>query len=54
MDTPKKEFCTIRIMFPVESDEQAIEYKKKISELLKDVPDVQVHFSIMPFAMPMK
>ncbi|GAI82563.1 unnamed protein product, partial [marine sediment metagenome] len=26
--------CTIRIMFPVESDEQAIDCKKKVKEAL--------------------
>ena len=47
MDTPKQEICSIRIMFPVESDEQAIEYKKKIAALLAESPDAQIQFSIM-------
>lgn len=34
-------------MFPVESDEQALEYKKKISEALSDKPDAQLQFSLM-------
>jgi len=46
MENPKKEVCSIRILFPVESDEQAIEYKKKITTLLQDIKDVQVQFSI--------
>ena len=41
------ELCTIRIMFPVDSDEQAIGIKKKIKEILSDKPDAQVQFSIM-------
>ena len=41
------EICSIRIMFPVQSDEQAIEYKKKISALLAEIPDVHIQFSIM-------
>ena len=41
------EICSIRIMFPVESDEQAIEYKKKIGALLAEVPEAQIQFSIM-------
>ncbi len=45
MDNP--EMCTIRIMFPVESDEQAIEYKRKIAEVLKDKKDVQIQFAIV-------
>lgn len=43
---PKKEICSIRIMFPVTSDEQAIEYKKKISVLLSDIPNAHIEFSI--------
>lgn len=48
MSAPKEEICTIRIMFPVESDEQAIDYKKKIDALLINVPDVQLHFALLP------
>lgn len=47
MANDKKEMCTIRIMFPVESDEQAIEYKKKIADILSDKPDAQIQFSIL-------
>ena len=42
------EICSIRIMFPVESDEQAIEYKKKITNLLSEIPDAALHFSLTP------
>lgn len=48
MPESKPEICTIRIMFPVESDEQAIAYKHKISDVLKDNPDAQVHFALVP------
>ena len=56
MEQPKQEICTIRIVFPVDSDEQAIEYKKRILEVLKDNPDAQVHFALMPSPtnMPMR
>ena len=47
MDTRKQELCTIRIMFPVESDEQALEYKKKITALFSDMPNAHTHFEIM-------
>ena len=47
MPEPKKEICQIRIMFPVTSDEQAIEYKKKIADILSEIPDAQIQFSIM-------
>lgn len=50
----KPEVCTIRIIFPVQSDEQAIECKKKIKEALGDIPDVNIQFSLMsvPANMP--
>ncbi len=40
------EICSIRIMFPVESDESAIEYKKKITDILSEIPEAQIHFTI--------
>lgn len=46
MEQDKKELCSIRIMFPVESDEKAIEYKKKIADLLAEISDAQIQFSI--------
>lgn len=47
MDNDKKELCTIRIMFPVESDEKAIEYKKKIAAILSEIPEAQIQFALM-------
>ncbi|GAI62988.1 unnamed protein product [marine sediment metagenome] len=47
MEQDKKELCTIRIMFPVTSDEQAIEYKRKIAAILSEIPDAQIQFSLM-------
>lgn len=41
-----QEICSIRIGFPVESDEQAIVYKKKISEVLADIPQVRIEFAL--------
>ena len=52
METPNKEVCSIRIMFPVESDEQAIEYKKKIGLLLAEIPDAQIQFSLASIPEP--
>lgn len=45
-----KEVCTIRIVFPVTSDEQALKYKRSIQDVLSDVPDALVHFAITPMA----
>jgi len=43
---PVTEVCSIRIMFPVTSDEQGIEYKRKISAILCDVTDARIEFSL--------
>lgn len=45
--TQPKQVCTIQIGFPVETDEQAIDYKKKIGEVLADIPQVRIEFSLM-------
>lgn len=45
--TMPKQVCTIRIMFPIESDEHAIAYKKKIGEVLADMPQARIEFSLM-------
>lgn len=56
--TPPKELCTLRLIFPVVSDEQAIEVKSKCRLLLVDIPDAQIHFAIVPMpsvpSMPMR
>ena len=39
--------CSIRIMFPVDTDEQAIAYKKKIGEVLADIAQARIEFSLM-------
>ncbi len=43
-----KELCTMRIAFPVESDEQAIEVKKKITAILAEIPDAGIQFTLQP------
>lgn len=54
MPSPNEQICQIRIMFPVVSDEEAIEIKKKVTELLSDIPDAQTNFSIssLPAKLP--
>jgi len=42
-----KEVCSIRIMFPVETDEQALDAKKKISEALSDISGVRIDFNLV-------
>ena len=48
MDEPttQKQLCQIRIMFTVDTDDEAIDVKKKISTLLADTPDISVNFSL--------
>ncbi|GAH58387.1 unnamed protein product [marine sediment metagenome] len=48
MVNEQKQVCTLRIMFPVNSDEQAIAAKKRIAEALKDDEHVQIHFALIP------
>ena len=50
-DRPK-DVCSITIMFPVESDDAAIEAKKLIGIAIADVPDARIDFRIMPVPMP--
>lgn len=45
--TTGSEICTIKILFPVESDSQALDAKKKIQEILSDMTDVQIDFRLM-------
>jgi len=49
METKKEpgQLCTLRIAFPVETDDEAIAVKKKIGEILADVLDAQVNFSLV-------
>lgn len=44
-ETPKQ-ICSIRIGFAVETDEQAIEYKKKITDILSGIPNARIEFSL--------
>ncbi|GAI70792.1 unnamed protein product [marine sediment metagenome] len=48
MEQDKKEVCTMRVMFPVASDEQAIDVKKKIAALLTDIADAMIDFRLSP------
>lgn len=46
-ETPQTiEVCSIRISFPVDSDDQAIEYKKKIGEVLAPIPTSRIEFTL--------
>lgn len=47
MANPVKEVCTMRVIFPVQSDEQALDCKKKVQEALKGIDNLQSQFEIM-------
>jgi len=47
MGQDNKEVCSIRIMFPVTSDDEAIKYKKAITELLVSIPEANIQFGLM-------
>jgi len=44
--TPQKQICTIRILLIVASDEEALQYKKKVTEIFGSNPDAQVTFGL--------
>lgn len=41
-----QEICRMTIMFPIDTDEQAIQYKKEIMAVLADRPDAGIDFRI--------
>lgn len=52
METPpqvksNQDICTIKIMFPVDSDEAAIGYKQKVTALLSEIPEARIEFALM-------
>ena len=47
MDKSEKDVCSIRIMFPVDSDEQAFDCRKKIQSALSGIPDTHTDFRIV-------
>ncbi len=47
-----KQICSINIAFPVESDEQAIEMKRKVELALAEVSDARFDFRIMKMGSP--
>ena len=38
---------TISIMFPVESDEEAIEIKRNVTEVTKNIPNSRTSFNML-------
>ena len=41
---PVKQLCVITAMFPADNDDEAINYKKKLSAILSSVPEAKVEF----------
>jgi len=46
MDTNNKQMCMITIVFPTDSDDQAIGVKKKIENITAQYPDARVDFRL--------
>ncbi|KKK83653.1 hypothetical protein LCGC14_2791210 [marine sediment metagenome] len=46
-DTSEQEICTIKIMFPVTNDEQAIGIRRDIKNMLSSIPDSRIQFSLV-------
>ena len=44
---PQPQVCIIKIVFPVSSDDEAIEVKKKIAADLAEMPETVINFSLM-------
>lgn len=47
MSNPAKQLCSINIMFPIQSDDEAIEVKKKIQDILSTIADCKFDFRIV-------
>lgn len=43
-----EQVCTMRIMFPVKDDNEAVEVKKKIEDVLKDTEGAHIQFTLTP------
>lgn len=46
MAEDKKELCSITVVLPVESDEQAMDVKKKVQAAIADNPEAVVDFRL--------
>ena len=47
-----KEVCSITLIFPVLSDDEAMSVKKKIGEVVSDIPDARIDFRIANMGRP--
>ncbi len=47
--TPKQpmQVCSIRIGFPIESDDQALAYKKELNGVFANLPAARIEFSLL-------
>jgi hypothetical protein len=46
-ESTKQQICRMTIMFPVDNDEKAIEYKKSITGILSEIPDARIDFTLL-------
>ena len=53
-DTNKKQVCNITVIFPVEDDNEAIEYKKQILSILSKIRFARIEFKTTEILIPDK
>lgn len=46
-----QQICTIRIMFPVDTDDDAIVFKKKFGAVVSEIRDAHVEFTLRTVPM---
>lgn len=44
--------CIIKVVFPAESDDAALDIKKKIGVIVEDTPGVQINFNLLAGHIP--
>lgn len=50
--TQNQQLCVVTIMFPVDSDDQAIDYKKKLSAVVAPISDARIEFRLTNASSP--
>ena len=53
-DTSKKQVCSITAIFPVDNDDEAIEYKKQITSILSNIKFARIEFKLTEITIPDK
>jgi len=46
MEQDKRELCSITVVLPVETDEQALDIKRKVQTAISDIPEAVIDFRL--------